>query len=334
MSQSALLDNRAARILITGQGLPVALPAGTNITVQLSCTNGDNEQLNPPVMVVEVKHHDTLLAARDVSPLKQALFEVKEASTPLLILKPAISLAIASQATPFASLKNEICLQVRLNVPLYGSNGPLPTSTSTMNSRLQLTGLPSWLQRDFDFSPFTSTRSAHNVDLQAIITSAGMITFEIQNHTMLPDEVYALNLSFTNPSTAQSNPLSIVLEIAGSFQMQAAFQNCDRNVLGVSRGCTPGLVVVPAFRSIESWQTNPLAGALNHLHLRIQTNFHLVDVYASLLASLLPPPRDMYTHHFLVCRGRSRVICIRIASCCVAVRMYVYASLLAAWLCA
>ena len=66
-----------------------------------------------------------------------------------------------------------------------------------------------------------------------------------------------------------------MLEIAGSFQMQAAFQNCDRNVLGVARGTTPGLVVVPAFRSIESWQTNPLAGALNHLHLRIQTNFHL-----------------------------------------------------------
>ena len=275
VSQSALLHNRAARILITGQGLPVALPAGTNITVQLSATNGDIEQLNPPVMVVEVKHHDTLLAARDVSPVKQALFEVKGASTPLLILKPAISLAIASQATPFAALQNEICLQVRLNVPLYGSNGPLPTSTSTMNSRLQLTGLPSWLQRDFNFSPLTSTRSAHNVDLQAILTSAGMITFEIQNHTMLPDEVYALNLSFTNPSTAQSNPLPIVLEIAGSFQMQAAFQNCDRNVLGVSRGSTPGLVVVPAFRSIESWQTNPLAGALNYLHLRIQTNFHL-----------------------------------------------------------
>ena len=40
--------------------------------------------------------------------------------------------------------------------------------------------------------------------------------------------------------------------------------------------------------------------------------------HASLLASLLPLAREMYTHRFLLRRCRSRVRCIRIASCFVA----------------
>ena len=265
-----------------------SIAKGSALAVTFAVVNPDTEQ-NAPDVTVLVQGDDLSIAGTLMEHSGDDLIGVQNGSNPLQIVVPTFLSKELSQSSPLISMTNTLSLKVQTNIDLRASESSAVTLQGFIASGMtedEILAVRVWRQvgagamEALSYQLFCTTAAAasgENVS-SGLWQSGGDVVWTVcADRTMQAHSTYQLEWTITNPDAAQASPqMSIHADGTALFPAQAV-DKPGTDVLGVTRGTDPLLVVVPVFETKSIVQSTLHGGALNTITATLMTNVDLTS---------------------------------------------------------